>query len=158
MKKLVFIFLLFCAVSSAQTLTVSKAVMQTVNHGASPTSSTTYTITLNKTKRVKWHIDSLISIAAGEPVKYNIVKVDDPGAASPKYEKVNYFSSSDLGIYQITFGVNKQRGTGRPGAPQNTKVDTTNIEGGVYLYYTLKKKHKRFKIVDFEKLETINAP
>jgi hypothetical protein len=104
-------------------------------------------------------VDSLISISSGDTIKYNIVKVDDPGAASPKYEKVNYFSKSDLGIFQISFGIRKTRnGSGRPGAPQNQKSYTTNIEGGVYLYITTKNKHKRFKIDEFEKLETIDAP
>lgn len=135
------------------------AKMQTVNSGISPTSTTTYTITLNKFKRSKWRIDSVVSISGGDSIKYTIVKVDDPGAASPRYQKVNYFSSDDLGIYQIRFGIKKQRGvSGKPIAPQNTKVDTTNIEGGVFIYYTIKKKHKRFKIDEFEKQETIDAP
>lgn len=158
MKKLVFLFLIISSTVAAQGLTVKKATMQTVNQGASPTSSTTYSISLYQCKKVKWNLDSVISISSGQPVKFNMVKVDDPAALSPDYKKLASLSGLTSGNYLLTFRKTKQRGNGRPGAPQNTKVDTTNIEGGVIIYYSVKKKHKQLKIDSFEQLETVDAP
>ena len=85
--------------------------------------------------------------------------MQDPTAVSPRYSPLKIFSKSDKGTYQITFGITKHHeGVGRPGSPQNLKVDTTNIEGGVVIYYHAKSKKKQLKVIEFEKLETINAP
>ncbi|MCW3104060.1 MAG: hypothetical protein JWO09_2500 [Bacteroidetes bacterium] len=87
-----------------------------------------------------------------------MVKVDNPDAASPDYKKLDSYSSLGTGNYLISFGKTKQRGSGRPGSPQNTKVDTTNIDGGVVIYYSEGKKRKQLKVIEFEQLETIDAP
>lgn len=158
MKKLVFIFFIISATAFSQDVKVENATVQTINRSTSSTSLITYTITINKIKRSKWNIDSLINIATGDSIKYTIVKVDDPGAASPNYKKVNSFSKSDLGIFQISYGKIKKREDDQPKSPQNRKADVTTIEGGVYLYITTKNKHKRYKIDEFEKLETIETP
>lgn len=157
MHKLVLLFLIISSAVFAQDPKIVKATMQTVNHGASPTSSTTYSILINKVKKCKWSIDSLISISSGQNLKYNIVQVDDINASSPDYKKASP-ENLKKGNYQITFGKTKQREGGRPGSPQNLKVDTTNIEGGVMIHYTLKNKHRVLKIDQFEMLEAINAP
>lgn len=157
MKKLVFLFLIISARLIAQDPKIEKYTVQTINHGASPTSSTTYHIFIAKTKKSNWSIDSLVSISSGQNVKFNIVEVKDADAVSPDYNKVSP-GSLKKGRYQITFGTTKQRGSGRPGTPQNLKADTTIIEGGVVIHYSIKKKHKQIKVVDFEMLETIDAP
>lgn len=158
MKKLFFLFLIISSTAAAQELTLKKATMQTVNQGASPTSSTTYNVFLCQCKKGKWAVDSVISISSGQPVKFNMVKVDNPDAASPDYKKLDSYSGLATGNYLISFGKTKQRGSGRPGSPQNTKVDTTNIEGGVVIYYSAGKKKKQLKVIEFEPLETIDAP
>lgn len=158
MRFLTFLFLLFSATGIGQELKMDKATMQTVNHGASPSSTTTYTIILEKNKKFKWQIDSVVTISGREAVKYNVVKVDDPDSNSPKYEQVKSYNKCDIGKYLITFTITKNRGGGRPGSPQNQKADTTNIEGGVIIYYRVKGKTKMIKVDVFEKLDTINAP
>lgn len=158
MNKLVFLFFIISSTVAAQDLVLKKATMQTINHGASPTSSTNYSILLCQCKKGKWSLDSVVSISSGQAIKFNMVKVDDPDAASPDYKKLQSFSNLTTGNFQLTFGKTKQRGSGRPGAPQNTKVDTTNIEGGVIIYYSAKRKHKQLKIDSFEQLETVDAP
>lgn len=158
MRKILFLFMMISMSSVAQDLTLKKATMQTINHGASPTSSTTYTVLLCNCKKGKWSLDSVISISSGQNVKFNLVKVDDPNASSPDYKKLDSYSNLGKGNFQLSFGKTKQRGSGRPGAPQNTRVDTTNIEGGVLIYYSFNKKSKQLKIDSFEQLETIDAP
>jgi hypothetical protein len=157
MKKLVFLFLIISSTIFAQDVKIVKATMQTVNHGASPTSSTTYSVILSKAKKGKWSIDSIVSSSSGQTVKFNIVEFNDQEAASPDHKKASP-GNLKKGNYQISFGKVKQRGGGRPGSPQNTKVDTTNIEGGVIIYYCVKKKKKQIRIDEFEMLETIDAP
>jgi hypothetical protein len=157
MMRLVLIFLIFSSTCFAQDLKINKATVQTLNHGASPTSSITYTIFFTKVKKGKWSIDSLISSSSGQNIKFNIAEVDHPDAVSPDCKKV---APKDLkkGNYQITFGKVKKRGVGRPGSPQDQKADTTNIEGAVLICYTIKKKHLQIRIDNFETLETVNAP
>jgi hypothetical protein len=158
MNKLVLLFLIISSTGFAQDIKVEKATMQTVNHGASPTSSTTYTILISKAKKCKWQIDSVMSTASGQNVEFTITEIAEPEVLSPGLKKV---SPKDLknGNYMITFGVTKKRGSGgRPGSPQNTRVDTTNIEGGVIIYYSIKKKYNSIKVDTFEMLETLNAP
>jgi len=158
-KFFIFIALLFSTLSFSQELKLLKATSQKVNHGASPTSTITYTITLEKNKKFKWKIDSVVSISSPQQVKYNIVKVDNPDAVSPKYEQVKSYDKCDKGKYQITFSITKQNsGGGRPGSPQHQMADTTNIEGGVFVYYSVNGKTKKIKVESFEQLDTINAP
>lgn len=131
--------------------------MQTVNHGASPTSTTNFMVQLKKEKAFAWSIDSVKS-ALNKPIAYYIVKVDDPTVLSPNYQQVKKFSKKDKGIYQITFGSTRQNGSGRPGSPINQRVDAENYANGVTIYYTVNKKKKEFKIDSFEELESIDAP
>lgn len=157
MKKLSFFFLIFSSALSAQNLKLMKATMQTVNHGASPTSTTNFMVQLKKEKAFVWSIDSVKS-ALNHPVNYYIVKVDDPTVLSPNYQQVKKFSKKDKGIYQITFGSTRQNGSGRPGAPQNQKIDTENYSNGITIYYSVNKKKKEIKIDSFEELESVDAP
>lgn len=157
MKNLIFLFFILPTIISAQNLKLMKATMQTVNHGASPTSTTSFMIQLKKEKIFAWSIDSVKS-ALNKPINYNIVKVDDPTVLSPNYQQVKNFAKKDKGIYLITFGSTRQNGSGRPGAPQNQRVDTENYANGVTIYYTVNKKKKELKIDSFEELETVDAP
>lgn len=159
MKRILFLFLIFSFPAIGQELCMLKATMQTTNYGASPGSVTNYTILLEKKKKFAWGIDSICGIQSGQRVKYNLVKVNDANVLSPNYTKVEKFSKSDKGKYQITFGIHKERGGGgRPGSPPQIKADTTNIEGGVYIYYHVKKKKKKLTVDVFEMLERIDAP
>lgn len=157
MKKIILCFLFMQSLVFAQELKLMKATMQTINHGASPTSTTNYIIQLNKEKTFAWSIDSIHSML-GTSIKYNIVKVDNPDAVSPQYKQVKTFSKKDKGIYQLTFGSTKQNGSGRQVAPQQIKVNTENFSNGVIIYYSVKKKKINMKIESFEELESINAP
>lgn len=150
--------LLFPLAVSAQDLQLVKASRQTVNLGAAPGSVTTYSILLEKKQKFRWQIDSVCSVLQSEKIKYNLVKVDDPDLSSPNYTQVKCFSKNDRGKYLITFGITKNRGSGRPGSPQQMKADTTNIEGGVIIYYSAGKKKKQLKVTEFEMLETVDAP
>jgi hypothetical protein len=158
MKRLFFLFFIISSTLGAQELVLKIATRQTINHGASPTSSTTYTVLMSVCKKGSWRIDSLVSTASGRAIAFNMVKVDDPAAASPDYKRLESYSDLGKGNYQLSFGITKQRGSGRPHAPQNTVVDTTNIEGGIVIWYTFKKKHRKLKIDEFGQLETIDAP
>ncbi|MDF2438035.1 MAG: hypothetical protein K0Q95_2411 [Bacteroidota bacterium] len=155
MKKIVFLFLLLSSFADAQEITLKKATMQTVNHGASPTSTTTYSVLVCNCKKAKWSLDSVVSISAGQPVTFYVSKVEKKDTIN---KKLSSFKNLGTGDYRISFSKTKQRGGGRPGAPQNTMVDTTNIEGGVVIHYSVKDKRKKLKIDSFEELETINTP
>lgn len=160
MYRILFLFLIFSFPVTGQELCLLNATRQTTNYGASPGSVTNYSILIEKKKKFIWGIDSICGIQSGQRVKYNLVKVNTANVLSPNYTKVTKFSKADKGKYQITFGIHKERGggTGRPGAPPQVKADTTNIEGGVYIYYHVKKKKKVMKVDVFEMLETLNAP
>ena len=157
MKKFLFFFLFFPSTIFAQNLKLIKATMQTVNHSASPTSTTNFMIQLKKEKSFVWSIDSVKS-ALNNTINYNIVKVDDPTVLSPNYQQVKKFFKKDKGIYLITFGSTRQNGSGRPGAPQSQRIDTENYSNGITIYYTVNKKKKEIKIDSFEELESVDAP
>lgn len=158
MKKLLFIFCILSASTYAQDLKLISASRQTINYGASPSSNTNYKVVFEKNKKFIWSIDSICGIQSGNLVKYHIVKISEPTVLSPDYRSVEVFRKADQGKYQIRFSVLKQRGSGRPGSPPMTKADTTNIEGGIIIYYSAKKKHKQLKVIEFEMLETVDAP
>jgi hypothetical protein len=158
MKNILWVFVMLSATLQAQELKLEKATMQTIHQGASPVSVTTYTVTLLKNKKFCWSIDSVCGIQSGQKVDYKIVKVDDPTVLSPDYKRVEQFKKSDRGRYQISFSKRKVGQGGRPNAPQNLKPDTTNIEGGVVIHYTSKKRHRKLLVENFEQLETVNAP
>ena len=95
MNKLVFL-LLICSSATAQELKFSKATMQTINSGASPSSTTNYSIFFEKNKTFKWSVDSVCSISTGQSINYHISSVQDPTAVSPRYSPLKIFSKSGL--------------------------------------------------------------
>lgn len=159
MKRIILLFLLISSVSLAQELKLVKATKQTINSGASPTSTTNYMIEIKKSKKCKVSIDSLVNTYTQKSNPFNIVKVDDPTELSPNYQKVDASQLTDKGIFQITFSSMKSRGSGRPGAPpMNLMVPVAEFTQGAILYYHVGKKKKQLVIESFEQLETINAP
>ena len=90
---LIILFSFFSFAAFSQELKFVKATMQTVNHGASPTSTTTYSVFVKKNKKFKWSVDSVLSVSNGEKVNYNIVKVDNPESPSPKYEQIKSYNN-----------------------------------------------------------------
>ncbi len=153
-----FLFLLNVFSSSAQELQLVKATKQTINSGASPQSSVNYMIQFKKDKCYKWSVDSVVNVYTQKTTPFNIVKVDDPTVLSPNYSPVKTYNKSDKGMFQITFGTVKQRGSGRPGAPMNLMVPVADFTQGAIIYYHVGKKKKQLLVESFEELETINAP
>ncbi|MBL7884519.1 MAG: hypothetical protein JNL69_10655 [Bacteroidia bacterium] len=136
---------------------LEKASMQTINHGASPTSTTNYSILIKKNKSFLWSIDSIVSVN-GNKISFNISKVENINSASPKYTPITSYSKNDVGTYHLTFASTKRRGEGRNGAAQHLTVETEDYSGGVIIHYKVKGKLKKMKIESFVKDETINAP
>lgn len=159
MKRFFFLFLLISSVSLAQDLKLIKATKQTINSGASPTSTTNYMIEIKKSKKCKWSVDSVVNVYTQKSGRFNIVKVDDPTVLSPNYKQVDASNIKDKGTFQITFSSMKSRGSGRPGTPpMNLMVPVADFTQGAIIYYSIGKKKKQLLIESFEELETINAP
>ena len=158
MNRIIFLFLLTTFSAASQELKLIKATKQTINSGASPSSTNNYMIQIKKDKAYKWSVDSVVNVYTQKSIKFNIVKVDDPTVLSPNYKQVTKFSKNDHGMFQITFGVMKPRGSGRPGTPMNLMVPVADFTQGAIIYYRVGKKKKQLVIESFEELETINAP
>jgi len=159
MKRIILLFLLISSFSFAQDLKLVKATKQTINSGASPTSTTNYMIEVKKSKKCKVSIDSVVNVYTQKSNSFNVVKVDDPTVLSPNYEKVDASKLADKGLFQITFSSMKSRGSGRPGTPpMNLMVPVADYTQGAIIYYHVGKKKKQLLIESFEQLETINAP
>ncbi len=158
MKHLIILFLLLSSFSFAQDLTVLKATKQTINSGASPTSTSNYLVEIKKTKKCKLSIDSIINVYTQKLVPFNTVKVDNADFVSPNYQPVKASAIKEKGVYQLTFASMKNRGSGRPGTPMNLVVPVAEFSQGAVIHYTIGKKKKQLLIESFEQLETINAP
>lgn len=157
MIRLLFIWLFVGFTCFSQNLILEKASMQTINHGASPTSTTNYSILIKKNKSFLWSIDSVLS-TNGNKIQFNISKVENLNSVSPKYTPITSYSKNDIGTFHLTFASTKRRGQGRNGAPQHLTVETEDYSTGVIIYYRAKGKLKTMKIDSFQKEETINAP
>ena len=158
MKRFILLFLLSSLYSQAQNLTLVKATKQVLNHGASPASSTNYKILLCNCSKAKWSIDSVISISSGQRIKFKLFKIEGVNETVQLPINVDAPFNPGTGNFRLTFESIKYREGGRPGSPQPTETDTTAIEGGVIIYYSIKKKQRTMKIDSFEELEKINTP
>ncbi|CAN5431942.1 hypothetical protein BH10BAC1_BH10BAC1_16340 [soil metagenome] len=158
MKQIILLLFLLPTITFAQDLKLVKATKQTINSGASPTSTTNYMVEVNKSKKCKISIDSVVNVYTQKTTNFNIVKVDDPAATSPNYERTDASNVKGKGTYQITFASMKNRGRGRPGTPMNLMVPIADFTQGAIVYYRVGKKKKQLLIESFEELETINAP
>ena len=158
MKHIIYFILFITFSAPAQELKLIKATKQTINAGASPSSVTNYVVIIKKEKCFKWSVDSVVNIDSRMSVKYNIVKADNPNAASPNYQRVQSFSKKDKGLYHITFSSSKSHSSGRPGSPLNTSVTTPEFTRGALIYYSAGKKKKQLQVNSFEQLATIDAP
>jgi len=158
MNRIIVFLLMICSSSLAQELKITKATKQTLNAGASPISTTNYTVQFRKETTFKWSVDSVVNMNTQKAVSYNIVKIDDPNLASPNFYFVKRFSKKDKGVYQIFFTSSKYRGSGRPNSPTGTMVELPDFPKGAMIYYRAGKKKKQLLIEIFEVLETIDAP
>ncbi len=158
MKRFIILFCLISAFSSAQDLSLLKATKQTINSGASSSSTTNYSVDINKTKKCKLSIDSVVNVYTQKSISFNIVQVDNPSAVSPSYHQVKPSAIKEKGMYQITFASTKNRGSGRPATPMNLVVPIADFTQGAIIYYSSGKKKKQLLVESFEQLETINAP
>ncbi len=158
MNRIIVFLLIVCSSTVAQELKITKATKQTINAGASPSSTTNYTVQFRKETTCKWSVDSVVNINTQKSVSYNIVKVDNSNLTSPNLETVKCFSKKDKGLYEISFASSKSRGSGRPNTPTGTMVQLPDFPKGAIVYYRIGKKKRQFVIEIFEELETIDAP
>lgn len=158
MKQLIFLMLVTPVFLAGQELKLLKATKQTVNAGASPTSITNYTVEIKKEKAGKWSIDSVVNVYTQKSVEFRVMKTSDPLVIFPNDEPVKFYQKKDKGTYRIMFASMKNRGSGRPGSPQNLMVPVADFTQGAIIFYTMGKKKKQLLVESFEELETINAP
>jgi hypothetical protein len=158
MKQILCFLALFCLQGlSAQPLRLRISEVYTVTEGASGMVVSTYEIYLDKGRKYCGRIDSVVSTRTGEKIDYKFYKVEMTDSTRHRVRADN-FHSKDKGVWAIVFGIRKQRGTGRPGAPQNLKADTTNVEGGVTIYYTANRKRGTLRVETFTQTENLIAP
>lgn len=153
MNRIVVFLLIACSSAFSQELKIIKSTKQIINSGASPTSSTNYTVQFKKESPYKWSVDSVVNVNSEKSIQYTIVKVDGPNTLP-----VKFFSKKDKGIFQITFASMKKRGSGRPNSPTGIMVELPDFPKGAIIYYRVGKKKKQLSVEAFEELETINAP
>lgn len=156
------ILLLFCVSSLvvAQDLKLVKATKQMINSGASPMSTTNYTIQVKKSKKCVVTIDSVVNVYTQKSGKFNVFKVGNSTVLSPtSQQQIDASNIKEKGIYNINFSSMKSRGSGRPGTPpMNLMVPIADFTQGAIIYYRVGKKKKQLLVEAFEELETINAP
>lgn len=158
-----FVILLLLCVSSyvvAQDLKLVKATKQTINSGASPMSTTNYTIQVKKSKKCVVTIDSVVNVYTQKSGKFNVFKVGSSTVLSPtSQQQIDASNIKEKGIFNINFSSMKSRGSGRPGTPpMNLMVPIADFTQGAIIYYRAGKKKKQLLVEAFEELETINAP
>lgn len=158
MNRIIISLSIICYSAFGQDLKIIKSTKQTINGGASPTSTTNYTIQFKKESAYKWSVDSIVNANTLKSVQYTIVKVDNPDLVSPNFQPVKCFSKKDKGLYQINFASSKNRGGGRPNSPTGIMVELPPFPNGAIIYYRVGKKKKKLVVDIFEELETINAP
>lgn len=157
----IILFLLF--VSSfgvAQDLKLIKSTKQTINSGASPTSTTNYTIQVKKSKKCLLTIDSVVNVYTQKSGKFTVFRESNPTVLSPTNQKqIDASNIKEKGVFNINFSSMKSRGSGRPGAPpMELMVPIADFTQGAIIYYRVGKKKKKLIVESFEELETINAP
>ena len=158
MNRIIVFLLIISSSVFAQELKVVNATKQTINSGASPTSTTNYKVQFKKGSAYKWSVDSVVNANTQQSVQYIIVKMDSNDPASVGFKPVKCFSKKDKGIYQIAFASSKKRGSGRPNSPTGVMVELPDFPKGAIIYYRVGKKKMQMIVETFEELETINAP
>jgi hypothetical protein len=158
MNRILVFLLIVCSSAFGQDLKIIKSTKQTINGGASPTSTTNYVVQFKKESSFKWSVDSVVNANTQKSIQYTILKVDNPDLSSPNFQSVKCFSKKDKGLYQINFASSKNRGGGRPNSPTGVMVELPDFPKGAIIYYRVGKKRKQLIVETFEELETINAP
>jgi hypothetical protein len=158
LKKITCLVLFFTIANlNAQDLKLVKGTSQRINGGAAPRWTVNYLVTIKKTKKFNWHIDSVVNVASKKAVLFHVVKVDDPNAVSPNYNEHNTYNKSDKGIFQLSFSSYKSMGNRRGGDEQMVIEEPIFTEGAIIYYQSCGKK-KKLQVAQFEKLETVNTP
>ncbi len=160
MRSIILLLLCVSSFAFAQDLKLIKATKQTINSGASPTSTTNYTIQVKKSKKCVLTIDSVVNVYTQKSGKFNVFKVASSTVLSPNNQKqIDAANIKEKGIFNINFSSMKNRGSGRPGAPpMELMVPIADFTQGAIVYYRVGKKQKKLTVDSFEELETINAP
>ncbi len=159
MKRTICLMFLLPSVVFAQDFKFIKATKQTINSGASPTSTNNYTIEISKSKKCKWSIDSVVNLYTSKAVEFQLFKIENATVLSPSNKPIEMTSIKQNGSFQIKFSSMKNRGSGRPGAPpMNLMVPVADFTQGAIVYYRIGKKKMQLKVESFDELETINAP
>jgi len=158
MKNILLCLFFISTISFSQELKLIKATKQTTNAGASPTSTINYTIQVNKSKKCKVSIDSVVNVYTQKSSPFNVYKTGKATVLSPA-QKIDATNMKEKGSYDINFYSTKTRGSGRPGAPpMELVVPIADFTQGAVVYYRVGKKSKKITVESFEELETINAP
>lgn len=153
MRKIILLLLLVSSATFAQDLKLIKATKQTTNAGASPTSTINYTVQVEKNKKCKVSVDSVVNVYTQKSGPFNVFIVASPS------QQVDASSVKKKGTYNIHFYSTKNRGSGRPGAPpMELMVPIADYTQGAIVYYHVGNKSKKLTIESFVELETINAP
>lgn len=160
MRSIILLLLCVSSFAVAQDLKLIKATKQMINSGASPTSTTNYTIQVKKSKKCSLAIDSVVNVYTQKSGKFNVFKVGNSTVLSPtSQQQIDASNIKDKGIFNINFSSMKNRGSGRPGAPpMELMVPIADFTQGAIVYYRVGKKRKILTVDFFEELETINAP
>lgn len=158
MLRLILLSLLVSNFSFGQDLKLIKATKQITNSGASPMSTINYSILVNKSKKCKLSIDSVVNVYTQKSSAFTITQPGTGTVLSPSV-LIDAKNVTVKGKYEIHFYSQKSRGSGRPGAPpMNLQVPIADFTQGAVVYYRVGKKQKKLTIDFFEELETINAP
>ncbi|MBA3971062.1 MAG: hypothetical protein H0X46_02775 [Bacteroidetes bacterium] len=153
MKHILVLLFLIPSFLFAQDLKLIKATKQTINSGASPTSTTNYRVEVKRSKSCNWSVDSVVNVYTSKSNLFNITKVGNSTTL-----QMDPVLIKQKGIFQITFSSVKNRGSGRPGTPMNLMVPVADFTQGAIIYYRVGKKKKQLTVESFDELETINAP
>ena len=159
MNKLLLGLIFISTVSFAQELKLQKATKQTINAGASPTSTTNHVLELKKSKKCTFTIDSVVNVYTQKAIAFTVFKLADATVLAPGNPVVCSNQLKGKGVFQIHFASMKNRGGGRPGSPpMNLVVPIADFTQGAIVYYRVGRKKKQLIVESFEELETINAP
>ena len=160
MRSIILLLFFVSSYAGAQDLKLIKATKQMINSGASPTSTTNYTIQVKKSKKCSLTIDSVVNVYTQKSGKFTVFKEGNPSVLSPaSQQQIDASNIKEKGIFNINFSSSKNRGSGRPGAPpMELMVPIADYTQGAIVYYRVGKKKKKLTIESFEELETINAP
>lgn len=159
MRSIILLLLFVYSSLAAQDMKIVKTTKQTINSGASPTSTTNYSIYIKRSKQCKVMIDSVVNVYTQKTTTFEFYMVADAQGNLNTIKRYDSRAIVDKGIFRLDFYSMKKRGSGRPGAPPTElMVPIADFTQGAIVYYRVGKKKKQLLVEVFEELETINAP